>query len=137
MLLNEKIPIDRSEKYFAPNIGNFPFQIYYFIQPKTTGMTIINDTLEQIRNFQRDKLNTTRAERESKLTQTLDGESETPRDIPEDEMKSEDYDVKVIPLYVPDDALVKVFIIHSSHKSALANAPFAAGFKHQVHSQKL
>ena len=102
-----------------------PFQIYYFIQPKTTGMRIINDTLEQVRDFQRDNLNTVRMENDSsKLTKDLDDQSGN-------ESKCEDR-VKVVPLYVPDDALVKVFMMHSSHKSALANAPFAAGFQRQV-----
>ena len=104
-------------------------QIYYFIQPKTTGMTIINDTLEQVRNFQRDNLNTTRVKDESKLTEN--DKSEALHNMSEDELKSEDH-VKVVPLHVPDDALVKIFMMHSSHKSALANAPFAAGFRHQV-----
>ncbi|CAB3995467.1 Phthiocerol synthesis polyketide synthase type I, partial [Paramuricea clavata] len=94
------------------------FEIYYFIQPKTTGMRIINDTLEQVRDFQRDDLNTVRMESDSsKLTKNLDDQNLDDR-------------VKVVPLYVPDDALVKVFMMHSSHKSALANAPFAAGFRH-------
>jgi hypothetical protein len=97
-------------------------------------MTIINDTLEQIRNFQRDNFNTSRAE--SHLTKTLDDKSEMQSNVTGDEMKSEDPGVKVVPLYVPDDALVKVFMIHSSHKSALANAPFAAGFRDQVLSSK-
>jgi hypothetical protein len=39
---------------------------------------------------------------------------------------------KVIPLYDPDDAVVNVFLIHSSLKSALALAPFAQGFQQQV-----
>ncbi len=39
---------------------------------------------------------------------------------------------KVIPLYNPDDAVVKVFMIHGSQKSALALAPFALGFQQQV-----
>ncbi|CAB4027398.1 Phthiocerol synthesis polyketide synthase type I [Paramuricea clavata] len=95
------------------------FEIYYFIQPKTTGMRIINDTLEQVRDFQRDDLNTVRMESDSsKLTKNLDDQNLDDR-------------VKVVPLYVPDDALVKVFMMHSSHKSALANAPFAAGFRRQ------
>ena len=88
-------------------------------------MRIINDTLEQVRDFQRDNLNTVRMENDSsKLTENLDDQSR-------DESKCEDR-VKVVPLYVPDDALVKVFMMHSSHKSALANAPFAAGFRRQV-----
>ncbi len=39
---------------------------------------------------------------------------------------------KVIPLYAPDDAVVKVFMIHGSQKSALALATFALGFQEQV-----
>ena len=104
------------------------FQIYYFIQPKTTGVTIVNDTLEQVRNFQRDHLNT---ENDWKPKNKLDGESNAQGNITGDELKSED-DVKVVPLYVPDDPLIKVFMLHSSHKSALANSPFASGFTNQV-----
>ena len=39
---------------------------------------------------------------------------------------------KVIPLYTPEDAVVRVFIIHGSQKSALALASFALGFQEQV-----
>ena len=39
---------------------------------------------------------------------------------------------KVIPLYTPDDAVVRVFMIHGSQKSALALASFALGFQQQV-----
>ena len=41
-------------------------------------------------------------------------------------------EVKVIPLYVPDDAIVKVFMVHGSEKSALVLATFALGFQQQV-----
>ena len=39
---------------------------------------------------------------------------------------------KVIPLYTAEDAVVKVFMIHGSQKSALALASFALGFQQQV-----
>ena len=39
---------------------------------------------------------------------------------------------KVIPLYTPEDAVVRVFMIHGSQKSALALASFAVGFQGQV-----
>ena len=39
---------------------------------------------------------------------------------------------KVIPLYTPEDAVVRVFMIHGSQKSALALASFALGFQKQV-----
>ena len=39
---------------------------------------------------------------------------------------------KVVPLYTPDDAVVKVFMIHGSQKSALSLASFALGFQQQV-----
>ena len=39
---------------------------------------------------------------------------------------------KVIPLYTPEDAVVRVFMIHGSQKSALALASFALGFQQQV-----
>ena len=39
---------------------------------------------------------------------------------------------KVIPLYAPDDAVVKVFMVHSSQKSALVLATYALGFQQQV-----
>ena len=35
---------------------------------------------------------------------------------------------KVFPLYAPDDAVVKVFMVHGSLKSALVLATFALGF---------
>jgi predicted nuclease with TOPRIM domain len=39
---------------------------------------------------------------------------------------------KVIPLYAPDDAVVKVFMVHGSQKSALVLGTFALGFQQQV-----
>ena len=39
---------------------------------------------------------------------------------------------KVIPLFTPEDAVVKVFMIHGSQKSALALGSFALGFQQQV-----
>ena len=39
---------------------------------------------------------------------------------------------KDIPLYTPEDAVVKVFMIHGSQKSALALSSFALGFQQQV-----
>ena len=39
---------------------------------------------------------------------------------------------KVIPLYAPDDAVVKVFMVHGSQKSALVLSTFALGFQQQV-----
>lgn len=104
------------------------FQIYYFIQPKTTGVTIINDTLEQVHNFQRDHLN---KENDWKRKGKVGDDSSAPCGITGDKLKSKD-DVKVVPLHVPEDALIKVFMMHSSHKSALANSPFASGLRDQV-----
>lgn len=43
---------------------------------------------------------------------------------------------KVIPLHTPDDAVVRVFMIHDSQKSALALAPFALGFQQQASYMK-
>ena len=103
-------------------------QIYYFIQPKTTGVAIINDTLEQVRNFQRDHLD---KENDWKRKRKVGDDSNGPCSITGDELKTKD-DVKVVPLHVPEDALIKVFMMHSSHKSALANSPFASGFRDQV-----
>ena len=39
---------------------------------------------------------------------------------------------KVVPLYTPDNAVIKIFMIHGSDKSALALASFARGFQNQV-----
>jgi hypothetical protein len=47
-------------------------------------------------------------------------------------VETESHREKVIPLYNPEDAVVNVFLIHSSQKSALALAPFALGFQQQV-----
>jgi hypothetical protein len=41
---------------------------------------------------------------------------------------------KVVPLYTPDDAVVNVFMIHGSQKSALALATFSLGFQQQVYN---
>lgn len=42
------------------------------------------------------------------------------------------YKENIVPLYTPDDAVVKIFIVHASYKSALALATFALGFQQQV-----
>ena len=92
-------------------------------------MSIINDTLEQVRNFERNKLNTVRMKNLAKSAGKLDRINKSQKDV--HELKSQS-DVKLVPLFVPDDAIVKVFMMHSSHKSAMANSPFASGFKNQV-----
>ena len=43
-----------------------------------------------------------------------------------------DVETKVIPLYVPEEAILNVFMVHGSEKSALALASFALGFQKQV-----
>lgn len=108
-------------------------QIYHFIQPKTTGLSIINDALEQIRSYELDNLNTDRAKNDSVLTKHSAGDCEILKDLSENETTSEGR-VEVVPLYVPDDAVINVFMMHSSHRSAMANSPFAAGFQRQVRS---
>ena len=47
------------------------------------------------------------------------------------ELTERDY-AKVVPLYTPDNAVVKIFMVHGSEKSALALASFARGFQSQV-----
>ena len=63
------------------------------------------------------------------------------RDIPSTSRKESFSDIelgvrsaseKVIPLSIQEAAIIKVFMMHSVPKSALANAPFAAGFQQQV-----
>lgn len=63
------------------------------------------------------------------------------RDIPSTSRKESFSDIelgvpsapeKVIPLSIQETAIIKVFMMHSVPKSALANAPFAAGFQLQV-----
>lgn len=39
---------------------------------------------------------------------------------------------KLIPLYTPENAVVRVFMVHGSQKSALALGSFALGFQQQV-----
>jgi hypothetical protein len=102
------------------------------MQPKTTGLTIINDILQQIEN-----------------KSTVGGKGDSKENTAPHLNKSEEdaigsdgvelqtvkkvtHKEKVIPLYNPDDAVVKVFMIHGSQKSALALAPFALGFQQQV-----
>ena len=126
-------------------------QTYYFIQPKTTGLTIISDILEQIEKICTDECSEGDFNDEKKKSMSLDITqapenrispaaylSENKNDASEGdvlELQTVATDMpreKVIPLYNPDDAVVKVFLIHSSQKSALALAPFALGFQQQV-----
>jgi poly(3-hydroxybutyrate) depolymerase len=93
-----------------------------------SGLTIINDILEQMNNK-----STTCDEEDSSgnhnQTKSFMSKSDT-----EDEEKTEESNgrEKVVPLYTPDNAVVKVFMIHGSQKSALALATFALGFQQQV-----
>lgn len=111
--------------------------MYYFVQPKTSGITIINDILRQI-----DSMRTAEAEHKTKDQQDVTTSDVTRlRDIPSTSRKESFSDIelgvrsapgKVIPLSIQETAIIKVFMMHSVPKSALANAPFAAGFQLQV-----
>ena len=105
------------------------FQIYYFIQPKTNGQTLINDTLKQIENLTKKHGN----DEQIKIVYKEGVDYESPSiNEPDNNHKIVEPLEKVVPLYVPDDAFVNVFMVHSSHKSALDNVPFATGFQKQV-----
>ena len=112
-------------------------------------MTIINDILEQIENVTVKKnkndaksdSNEKRREIEEAVSDI--GQANIEVDAIEEGENAEESDElllqthetikeKVIPLYTPEDAVVKVFMIHGSQKSALALASFALGFQQQV-----
>ena len=61
-------------------------------------------------------------------------EKQSKSDALDSEEESLELDIKekVIPLYVPDDAVVKVFMVHGSQKSALVLSTFSLGFQQQV-----
>ena len=112
--------------------------MYYFVQPKTSGITIINDILRQI-----ESMRTAEAEHKTKDQPDVTTSDVTShkRDIPSTSRKESFSDIKlgvrsapekVIPLSIQETAIIKVFMMHSVPKSALANAPFAAGFQQQV-----
>lgn len=98
---------------------------------------IINDILKQTENFKGKALTEDdRGDRQScQFISNVPDEipvCENEPHVPEMEFKSPENHDKVIPLYAPDDAVVKVFMMHSSNKSVLANSPFATGFQRQV-----
>ncbi|CAB4020054.1 Phthiocerol synthesis polyketide synthase type I, partial [Paramuricea clavata] len=100
------------------NIGA-TFETYYFIQPKTSGLTIINEILKQIsKSFM------------SKNVIEEEGEAEGTNGLELQAVRTNKE--KVVPLHTPNDAVVKVFMIHGSQKSALALATFALGFQQQI-----
>ena len=117
-------------------------QAYYFIQPNVNGLTIINDILEQTKH-----IDTTSVGNESseEVKHKKDKNSILPDVTTIDTVKNEEINdglelptmnkpnpEKVIPIYTPDNVFVKVFMTHSSEKSALGLASFAQGFQKQV-----
>ncbi|CAB4025205.1 Phthiocerol synthesis polyketide synthase type I, partial [Paramuricea clavata] len=121
------------------NIGAI-FETHYFIQPNTSCITIINDILEQI-----DKKSSTCDENDSSENDNQSYQTESfmlKNDIEREEEAAESNGQelqtvrtnkeKVIPLYAPEDAVVKVFMVHGSQRSALALATFALGFQQQI-----
>ena len=121
-------------------------------------MTIINEILEQIENLsvstdESDKPSDSQGKRKKKesfvgdVSQTNiafdaseeDGDAEQSNAGECDGIKLQAFQAikeKVIPLYTPEDAVVRVFMIHGSQKSALALASFALGFQQQVSDMK-
>ena len=121
------------------------------MQPKTCGLTIINDILEKI-----EEVDLTVVEHKGETATDSSGKT---RDKKSFLLNSNETDnvfnageeiggaegsnrlelqaiatinEKVIPLYTSEDAVVRVFMIHGSQKSALALASFALGFQQQV-----
>ena len=121
------------------------------MQPKTSGLTIINDILQLIENIsktsgeggsteeigQSTSMSLEVNQRESDFVPAADIIENVGDATGSDEQELRTVGKvtnreRVIPLYTPDDAVVKVFMIHGSQKSALALAPFALGFQQQV-----
>lgn len=110
------------------------YKTHYFIQPKTTGLTIIKDILDQIENSKEpyEEKSTDNERTSFPLEHGVTSFTRDEQDLQSEELQANQIKEKIVPLYVPDEADVKVFMVHSSHKSALANAPFALGFQQQV-----
>ncbi|XP_028397228.1 non-reducing polyketide synthase cla3-like [Dendronephthya gigantea] len=130
------------------------FETYYFIQPNVSGLTIVNDILEQIENINttsvkgessqkanQSRTNSLPVDREkgasadknvllSNVFPVYNAENEESEDGVE--LQSVDNPEKVIPLYTSESVFVKVFMVHGSPKSALALASFAQGFQKQA-----
>ncbi|XP_028415494.1 uncharacterized protein LOC114538524 [Dendronephthya gigantea] len=132
------------------------FETFYFVQPKVNGLTIVNDILEQIDNINTKSLKNGSEgkvnQRKNSLpdnkgkdfssyagenilspefTSVSDVNNENELELISVEKPSNPE--KVIPLYTPENAFVKVFMVHASQKTALALASFAQGFQKQVH----
>ncbi|XP_046846808.1 non-reducing polyketide synthase PKS16-like [Xenia sp. Carnegie-2017] len=102
------------------------FESYYFVQPKTSGLTIINDIMAQIDVLIAMKRQTENKDHSDRAVNDIENSVE----IAEVEI-SQISKEKVIALYSPDEVVVNVFMIHGSHKSALSLASFALGFEDQ------
>ena len=113
-------------------------QAYYLMQPKTNGIAIINNILRQVAELD---AGVGGVEHEQPIDGLPSSENVTLTNGDENRgngvevAMNEIIDEKVIPLHVSDEAVVKVFLVHSISKSALANAPFALGFEQQVRKQ--
>ncbi len=96
-------------------------------------MTIIDDILDQIKHTEK------RLKRDEDMESTLEHdqfEKQTTSGVNSNggyhSQVQETDETKVIPLYTPEEAILNVFMVHGSQKSALALAPFALGFQQQV-----
>lgn len=102
-------------------------------------MSIINGILQQVEHLKKESrtMHGMKHQRNAIVISDVINEFPSPEednDITEMEHRTLEDHEKVVPLYAPEDAIIKVFMMHSSHKSALANAPFASGFQQQVRS---
>ena len=108
------------------------------MQPKTTGFTVIETVLNQIEeqasHEEENKLaavgidDSSSSKKNGTIARPLAVEN-TWNGI---ELETNEIDGQVVPLYVPDEAVVKVFFIHPSSKNAMANTVFVKGFEEQV-----
>ncbi|XP_028418020.1 uncharacterized protein LOC114542749 [Dendronephthya gigantea] len=134
------------------NIGA-KFEAYYFIQPNVNGLKIVNDILEQIENVESTSADNESSKEIKQRKRSLSSNHKEKNKIVLPEINNNDtvkierinhglelqninipsIPEKVIPIYTPDNVFVKVFMTHSSEKSALGLASFAQGFQKQTH----
>ncbi|XP_048587065.1 mycocerosic acid synthase-like polyketide synthase isoform X2 [Nematostella vectensis] len=121
------------------------FETFYFLQPDTNAQKVIKDIQEMISHPEvkqetqkkQDFAGNTVIEQEDNEFRTTNNHKNGPNDDSFGESKemdglSDKPSVKVVPVYTPDEAEVKLFCIHPSHRYAMSVAPFASGFRSQT-----
>ncbi|XP_048589011.1 phenolphthiocerol/phthiocerol polyketide synthase subunit C-like [Nematostella vectensis] len=112
------------------------FEVFYFLQPEISAVKIVRDLQEMMSNPENQQ--EIQQQQHTAFVKTIEQEDTTLmsplsfNDSSNGANDSEKDTVKVVPIYAPEDAEVKFFCIHPSHRYVMSVAPFASGFRSQT-----